>query len=328
MSQSLTYGFHGDRAYAQYYKHTGKVTLLGIVAGVACGIAAAPLLAWVYAYADSYIPIVYLNMALVVGFGAGIALAVAGPMRWGKVRNAPLTLALTMLLTAVAYYLCWAAWICVTFDRYAKGGRNFGFVELLLAPRGMYELAAILDESGTFSLGHGSSANSNVTGIPLMIIWAIEGVAIFATAFLVAKSLGADNPFCERCEKWSAAPTMLAPLAIGDVAEMRRALEAHEWPALQTAAAAPIDERHFWSLMLGTCGSCDELNLLTLNDVKITLDKNGKAQIATKALVRNLRVSDADVAAIRAAVAPPVAVAAEVPDVASDEDRIDAPADA
>src|SRR4051812_20328918 len=95
--QLLSYGLGGSRAYGQYYQHSGAVTFLGPLLGFAAGIPAAILLGVAYAYADAYIPIIYLNLLLALAFGAGVAFVPAWVMRWGKVRNVPVALTVVIL---------------------------------------------------------------------------------------------------------------------------------------------------------------------------------------------------------------------------------------
>ena len=319
MSQTLNYGFAGEMQYEPYYCHSGKVTTLGIIAGVAAGIASAIVLSFAYAYADSYIPIIYANIFLAIGFGAGVGFATSAAMRWGKVRNAPLTLAVTAIVTLLAFYLCWAIWICVTLDRYASTHRPFGMLGLILDPREIVDLMRLLNESGTWSIGHGSSSgNQNVSGLFLWLIWLCEAVAIIGTSLLVAKT--SDRPFCERCQTWSPDPTPIAPLAAGDISEVRLAMQNRDWGPLGDAALAPIDEGNHWTLAHSRCPTCDEMHLLTLGSVKTTIDRKGKPTTAKATLVRNLRISPADLAVLREQVAPsPTPTAVPVADVASAE---------
>src|SRR3954471_17908676 len=81
VSQTLSYGMM-DRSYSQYYRHSGKVTIHGLLVAAIVGLPAAVLLGIAYGYADIYCPIIYLNILLTLGFGAGIAWICGRIMMW------------------------------------------------------------------------------------------------------------------------------------------------------------------------------------------------------------------------------------------------------
>src|SRR5262245_17475610 len=133
----------------QYYKHSGKIPIHSVLLGLSAGLVASAILAIAYAYADLYIPIVYLNILLCLGFGAGVSIVTAMAMHRGKLRNTPVAIALVMSLTLFAYYLCWVVWICAVVDRFSDEKRDFGWSELAAKPQVVSSLVQRINGLGT-----------------------------------------------------------------------------------------------------------------------------------------------------------------------------------
>ncbi|RZK26574.1 MAG: hypothetical protein EOO63_14520 [Hymenobacter sp.] len=70
-----------------YYQPSNKMPLAGTLALLAGGVAAALVLALVYIYAVWYIPFIYINFILCLGFGLLLGAALAALARLGKLRN-------------------------------------------------------------------------------------------------------------------------------------------------------------------------------------------------------------------------------------------------
>src|SRR3954470_20084784 len=112
-----------------FYKHSGRITPLGLVLGIIAGAITAIIAGIIYAYADLYIPLIYLNVLLCICFGVAVGAAAAAAMHAGKVRNIPVALLIVTLVTALAYYLCWVVWMSAVIDRYG-GDRDFSWMWL------------------------------------------------------------------------------------------------------------------------------------------------------------------------------------------------------
>ena len=305
----IEYGHAGVTPYRPFYSHSGKVTLRGTALSVVVGLLVAVLTGFIYAYADLYIPIVYLNVMLCLGFGAVIGAAAAAVLRWGKVRNVPVALAIVAVLTLVAYYVCWDVWAIAVFDRF-KVPRPIGFVGLLVRPDLIYRMAYVINDAGTWSMGSSSSpGNENVSGIALLAVWVGEALCIFGTSLAVAKSMASDRPFCEKCDAWCAPDRLVATLKPIDKRELKEAFVGRNWPLI----AQSIDNvggggvRHWIALQHHACSSCNQLNTLTAVETKVTVDKKGKSKVNKKVVMNKLIVTAEEVAYLKAL--PPVSQA-------------------
>jgi hypothetical protein len=297
---ALTYGYEGDRQYGLLYRHSGRVTLRGTLLAAVAGLAAAVASGVIYAYADLYIPLVYLNIALCMGFGAAVGGLAALVMRWGKVRNLPVALAIVGVLTCVAYYVCWVTWVCAVWDRFVKSVRPFGSLEVAMHPTSiLWPLIVRINEVGTWSMGSASSSThvQNTTGIMLWVFWGVEAAAIFICSFAMAKFLIAGEPFCERCEAWCSKGTVLVQLGWGDKDEIAYHLKAHDLSWLATLGMS--DGTRWIEFQHHECSRCNQLHTITASAVKMKKDKRGKATVTRKGIVKKLLVSPEEVQTLK-----------------------------
>lgn len=302
MEVSVTQVLPGE----QFYKHSGRITPLGLLLGILAGAVTAIVAAIVYAYADLYIPLIYLNALLCIFFGVVVGAASAVAMQRGKVRNIPVALFIVTLVTALAYYVCWVVWMSAVIDRYGHD-REFSWIWLASHPHAVWQLGTFINEKGTWALGHSDKENTN--GIFLGIIWIFEGVTIFVSALLVAKSVLGDRPFCERCNQWCTKETQLTTVAATNVAAIKQMVLEHRFNDL---AALGDSDNHWIALMHQYCDNCKMIHTITAGQHRITVDKRGRRQTTKTMLINKMLVSAEEVERIRAmrkapspAIAPP-----------------------
>ncbi len=298
----LQYGLSGQPGQGPFYKHSGAVTLHGAGLAGAVGIVAAIVLGSIYAYADLYIPIIYLNLLLSAGFGAGVGAIAALVMRWGKVRNVPVALAIVGVLTVAAYFVSWVVWICAVLDRFSDQPRPFSQVDLALHPGMLLRTILAINEIGTWSMGHSysstSSGKENVSGVMLWLAWAGEAVLIFGASLKVTQWLVSDLPFCERCQAWCTPALDVARFGPAARPEMLRRMVAHDFDWLYSLGRPQAGR---WvSISHQACLTCGELHTLTVKDASRTVDKKGREKKAEKVVANKLLVTAAEVERVKA----------------------------
>ena len=177
-----------------YYKHSGMFSTIGLVLGALLAAVGSLLAAWLYAYAIYYIPFIYINVILTGGFGFALAIINVHTMRGAKLRNAHLFAVMTLLVTGVAFYGHWAAWIGIALR--ASDVEIMG-LDVAVQPGAMW--ATILDIN---SVGAWSIFGIDFSGLPLWGVWFLEGAIVFGLSLGLGHSKFQDIPFCEKCESW------------------------------------------------------------------------------------------------------------------------------
>lgn len=280
-----------------YYKPSNKMPVPGIMALLAGGIVAALILALVYIYAVWYIPFVYINFFICLGFGLVLGAVLAVLVRLGKLRSPGAVGALALLVGLVAVYLEWGVYLALLFNSETTGvGKEADtttsfsaslFLDIIAHPAAMWLAIQKINETGTWTL-----KGATPSGVFLAVIWVIEAVMILGATYLMAKAQ-ATEPFSETSNEWAAEETLAHPLTFAqDAAATRTALETgqfhHLTPHTGTAAEDP-----FARLKLHSAPNDHNCRYLTLENVTTTIDKKGKASQSATTVVQHLAISPA-----------------------------------
>jgi hypothetical protein len=269
----------------------------GILALLAGGVVAALVLALVYVYAVWYIPFVYINFFLCLGFGLGVGAVLAVLVRLGKLRSPGAVGALALLVGLVAVYLEWGMYLTLVFNTETTGtgadadtSTSFSFslfVDIITHPAAMWLAIQKINATGTWSL-----KGSTPSGVFLGVIWVIEALLILGGTYLMAKAQ-ATEPFSEASNEWAEEETLAHPLTFAqDAATTRAALETGQFHHLTPHTSAEADAP-FARLKLHSAPNDHNCRYLTLENVTTTVDKKGKASQSTATVVQHLAISPA-----------------------------------
>lgn len=192
----------------KYYKPSGKFSLIFILYFLLVSVTAFPLLGLLYAYCIWYIPFVYINFFITLGFGFLVGFVIAlFVIKKGKVRNPFLGLVIGLTAAFFALYLHWAIWIDLVINAGESYGSdkigitvsNIEFLQvfsLLFRPDLVVEYISQVNEYGTWGI-RGATAS----GAFLWVVWSIEfSIVIAISGFL--SYLEAKKPFSESTNSW------------------------------------------------------------------------------------------------------------------------------
>ena len=153
-----------------------------VTAGTAFG------LGLLYAYLIKWIPFIYLNFFITVGYGFAVGLVAGIMLKFGKVRNNTVSFLCALLGALMALYCEWSGHLHSLIPGapfFTEPGQLMDFVKVL------YE-----------EVSWGMSSGGNVTGILLGIVWLIEAGIIVVLATLAGHGSVATTPFCEKNMCW------------------------------------------------------------------------------------------------------------------------------
>lgn len=267
-----------------YYSHSGKIPLVGLITLPAVGTITAAVLGVIYSYAIVYIPFVYLNFFITVGFGLIVGGVVALCAKGTKVRNQSFTLITTFAVMALGYYVAWGADVLARFGMDALPSPIVAWY-----PKVLTSYIAVFYEEGFWSL----KGDMNVSGVFLASVWLIEAGVMAFSAWAAASSLLRESTYCETCDEWSQHRTDLARYSIGDEAALARRLEARDLEALSSRPGVFESSPVYLMLNAHVCSTCDEHCYITVQKVTIKIDDKGEAKTETKAIVDRLGVDGA-----------------------------------
>ena len=280
----------GTPRTGQYYHHSGQVNPAGVVAALMAGVVAAAVMAVPYAYADKYCPEVHLNGLICGLFGLALGVVPALMLKRFKVRNLPVSLAVIALVAAAGLYASWAAWEAILMRH---GLSNLP--RLIVHPDAVVAIARDINGVGTWGIGSMGSTptGGNTTGWFLAFIWLAEAATLVGVALLVGRSMLAGKPFCDACDRWCEAATVVRTTAPVEAKLLREKLEAGDFAFV--AALGPPTPDAGLTFKRQHCDQCGRLNTLSVTRRTVTRDRKGRAKgTQTKTLVDKLLVTPDD----------------------------------
>lgn len=261
-----------------YYKSSGKFSAHGLVLMLVGGIVSALIAGVVYGVVTWYMPIIYVNVLLTLGLGFGCGWLV---LRLGialHIRNTTVYLAVALATALAAYYANWVAWI------WAASGRE----AMAILPNQVVAVMKVVYEEGAWSMG---SSGEPVKGVFLGLIWLTEALVILIAPLKMVWDIR-DHPYCELTGGWVNDVTVIGPfLPVGESDGWREALEAGEFSKLESLQPLRGDLSNgsvFGQIKLRHAGSPESLHLLSIANVTVNVNDEGKVKLKEKPVVRDM----------------------------------------
>lgn len=278
----------------EYYRHSGKVPLGGLLTTAIAGIGTAISLAFVYAYATNWIPFVYVNVLLTLGLGGIVGILVAKAARGGKLRNPGVVGLVGLISGLVALYVAWGA------DALARlGWPQEGSALSVFYPRFLWGYIQIFYAKGFWGIGKGNAGM--ISGIPLAIVWLIEAGIIVGLSTAAAWGDLLTVVFCEACNEWTEIDGDVLRLAPEGGGPILALVDEGTLGDLSTADRASPGAADFLKVGLVWCETCDDCNYLDVERVQITENKKGESKTVTTPVISKLAISREQRDEIRAA---------------------------
>lgn len=262
-----------------FYRHSGKFNPAGPILVFLAALVAAFPLGLLYSYLINWIPFIYLNFLITLGYGFVFGtLTSLLLLKFGKVRNTAVAFLSGTAAGLIAWYFSWNGHI------HALAGD----VPWLLTPGQIWTAVKILYNEGSWGIGFGSQ--EPLTGIPLAIVWLGEGAMIVGLAAMISYRSVKDTPFCEQHNCWFDEKKVIDKF---DVFTHPQHLE-----AFKTGDIAPLEEARprvpasgqFARVTVKHSKNCHDLCTLSIDNVTVTPDKNGNPKEKASTLVTHLLV--------------------------------------
>lgn len=272
-----------------HYQHSGKAPIAAIITSLGAGLAVGMVLAVVYAYLDLYIPIIgIVSVLLLFGLVVCTGGLLARMFKWGQLRSVKIAMLISLGVAVAAFYASWVAWEYAILHRQLSG--ELSMLQLFLHPWIVANIAALLNQSGVWSIGHDNT--EPVKGIFLTVVWAIEAAFILIGIPTVAMKRLKAMSFCEPCQQWCQTRVGVSHFAAtADPDTVKQRVLAGDLESIaQHDVAAPGTPRHY-RLDLSKCPSCEASHLLTVNDVTIGRDRKGNQTTTVKLIVDRMYIT-------------------------------------
>lgn len=270
-------------AVVESYQPSGKVAWGKLPAGLLVGGGVGTLAVVVYAILSRWNPLRYIPLSIAgvhfadvgmilywVGTLVGIWVGVNVVVKRAKCRHPFLGLGIGIGLGLFFFYVHWM---------------TFGVLltSVFILPHETIEMLQRLVDSGWFNVTLKEDPSLN------WIFWGIEATGIVGTS-VFSGILSARVPFCEACEKWADNEfTFDAHLSL-ESQSLKDLLEAAEFEQLQASGPAANPNAAFlrYRFTVNKCPDCDHHNVVRIESVSFTHDKDGNVEEKTTTVVSGL----------------------------------------
>jgi hypothetical protein len=278
---------HRGMAYASFatYKPSGRLRPLTFALFVGVTVAGAAA-AWLYQSLMAWIPYIYVNLLLCVGFGAALGAAGAWAVRRGHCRNRVLALALAVPLALVAVGASYA-WAYRATLVYLADQNPGATIDAIREDVTFQRWIAVKKEAGwTMSSSHSTSSRKSspdISGTGVVVVWAIELLTILGLTLLLVDT-EVQKPYCERCARWcDTRPLTLSGLGRGD---FDHAVQLGElMPLVDIQLSGDGDPARALVLTGHICDGCRDTGFLSV-DEKTTTQRKKQTSTKTVHLLR------------------------------------------
>lgn len=260
-----------------FYRHSGKFGIHGPLLALLAAVVIGFPLGILYAYLIKWIPFIYLNFFLTVGYGCAFGFMTGWLLKFGKVRSSAIAALIGLVVGMAASYFSWNGYVHAMVN---ESPTLITFAQL----RG---LMGLLYDNGSWGIG---SSGTPVTGIPLAIVWFVEAAIIIGITFALAFGFVAQLPFCEQHGCWYDEERNIDKLDAFVMPEHLAALKAGDLSPLGAANPRVPASGRFARLILKHSAKCDDYCALCIENITITTDKEGNPQEKKESLLTNLLV--------------------------------------
>lgn len=261
----------------KYYRLSGKFSPIGLVIALAIGLVGVAVGSWIYGYVMAWIPIVYVCVLGVIGYGVGAAALIGFGLTTGKVRNMPVALGIGAIVGAFAVYAGWVTWL------FAWSSQEYFVAD----PGVLFSIIQELAKEGVWSMSGGTP-----TGWGLYLFWIAEALIIFGACVFGAYTAMDSSPFCEACECWMEDEVALAVFATKPGFDsIKKGLELERLDTLKDLTPLHEVGVEFTVASAESCAQCSNYHLLSFKEKTITLDKDGEPQTKEVDLMKRLVVN-------------------------------------
>lgn len=279
----------------QYYKPSGKFSPSFILFFLLVSLIAFPLLGLIYAYCIWYIPFIYINFFITLGFGFLVALCVNKVViRKGKVRNPILALFIGFFAGIVALYFHWSVWIDLVINAGESYGSerigvtvsNIEFLQvfsLIFQPSMVFEYIGMVNEFGTWGI-----RGATVSGAFLWVIWAIEFVIVVGVSSFLPY-LESKKPFSESTNSWYEEITLPALSFIENKEQLIADITSNNhsgFDFLNKEVNKESDSHSIFTLYKSKSGK----NYLTIDNKTSSFDSKGKVEFKSDEFVEYILI--------------------------------------
>ncbi len=271
-----------------FYTSSNRFLPGRLLAGLAVGTFLMLILSLIYAYAISYIPLIYINIVLCFGFGIVIGFLASLLSFVVRNRNRAIAWLCAIALTGLALWFSWGFWVSTLTDELSLFGDFLAYMNPIAILLVAIEVTGVEEYMNIGKLF--GPRGLPITGFGLALLWLLEAGMIAVTALWTFSKNSRNLSFCEECKNWTETiHTSSHLLMVEDEEAFRETLASGDFDELLALRVVPNDD-HFTTIAINSCG-CGQTFLLTVNDVVISYDDKGNPSTTERPFVNGLYIT-------------------------------------
>lgn len=269
-----------------YYVPSGKFDAQRTILATLVLLLLIPLLSFIYNMVSTFIPIIYFNVLIAIGYGFLLGYGLRFVANFGKVRNTYLLLGIGLLVALLAIFTYWKAFVAYVFADFTVSLSNY--VSALLGtflPISFWSAINEINLYGTWGIG--LSAENTVNGAFLWVIWIVEMVIIGGIPLYLLWTREI-HPYSEEQQTYYDRYTL--ERGFGSIYAARQTLEKLSTAPLATLAETPEGRAALYSMVSVYYLPGTKFGYLDVDQVSI--GEKDKTEVST--IIDNLQINAAD----------------------------------
>lgn len=270
----------------KYYTLSGKYNSSRTILATIVVLLLVPIFSFTYNMVNTFIPIIYANVFIAVGYGILLGFGLRFIANFGQVRNNMLLFGIGLLVVIFSIYTYWHAFIAYVFADFSVSISNY-LASLMGTFIAISPLEAIneINEFGTWGLG--ANPNSNIIGSLLWLIWMVEMIIIGGIPLYMLWTREI-HPYAEEQAIYYERFQLERPF--GTIYSARQTLEKLSKEPVETLITIPDGRAALYSVVSVYYLPNTRFGYLDID--QISVNKKGKKEAST--IIDNLEITAAD----------------------------------
>ncbi len=256
------------------YQLSGRIGLGWLLPIV--GLIPAATIGLIYAYANVYNPLIYIQFLLAAMLPVGAVFPIAYLAKPFKCRSVAFMRVAGVLTGIASLVFAWMFFMPVLFISNGMEGMSIPY--FFVNPSEISVTVQALSAEGYYSIG-----SFTPTGIILWIAWLIEAGIVISGSWKIADTKIRDLAFCEDCNTWCEPSEAVAiPADVGGIASAVR----KQGLSMVTEVAAPSEGAKRWVVLSSQeCSSCQQMAVFSAEELKDAVNDDGNTETVSKTLI-------------------------------------------
>ncbi|GAB3516692.1 hypothetical protein [Emticicia fontis] len=277
------------------YQPSGKISPLFYPIG-ALFLCIVPVLSNVYSQLHWSLPFIFLHFFFTIGYGIALGWILNQALKFGKVRNKKFASYFALITGLVAIYFIWTSYIDLLFkeDSVMRSFYKENHSSFTVSPSVIWETMSYLYKNGSWNI-----ESYVVKGFLLALIWFLEAFIIVGMTMMTGTTQ-VEEPFSEQTNTWFEKTKLTSRIRRPvNLEAFLAALGNGQTSVLGSLSYFEFEEESadYYQITIFTHEE-ETMSYINFSYVVIKTDRKGRESTDVTDLIKNVKVSKADLHSI------------------------------